>query len=199
MDEPLYFGRFYTADAKHGPAGKHQGCHLSIEDIAQDAAKRIRDVRSVFPEVKVGDGEPFTEFSDGDWENVLSRWFDAYHAATGEHLDYFVLDLIWVKPWQGRMKRLTGLLRSKQVPLQVIYDGSGAAPSDRVWVDQAEQRFRAFEGADGLKPEGVRIQSWHERPSRTLPENDPGTLSNLVLRYVKWKESQGQKMTRPLN
>src|SRR5579862_8964387 len=40
MDEPLYFGHFYTADAKQGLAGKRSGCHLSIEDIAQDAAKR---------------------------------------------------------------------------------------------------------------------------------------------------------------
>jgi hypothetical protein len=193
MDEPLYFGHFYAADAKLGPAGKHNGCHLSISDIAQDAAKRIRDVRSVFPDVKVGDAEPFTEFSDNDWANVLSQWFDAYHAATGEHLAYFALDLIWAKPWQGRMGQLTSLLRSKQVPLQVIYDGSGIAPSDRVWVDQAEQRFKEFEGVHGLKPDGVRIQSWNKSPSRALPESDPGTLSNLVVRYVKWKESQGRQ------
>ena len=56
------------------------------------------------------------------------------------------------------MERLTDLLHSKQVPLQVVYDGSGVAPSDRVWVDQAEQRFKAFEGSNGLKPDGVRIQ-----------------------------------------
>jgi hypothetical protein len=55
MDEPLYFGHFYTADAKQGLVGKRSGCHLSIDEIAQDAAKRIWDVRSVFPDVKVGD------------------------------------------------------------------------------------------------------------------------------------------------
>lgn len=90
------------------------------------------------------------------------------------------------------MERLTDLLHSKQVPLQVVYDGSGVAPSDRVWVDQAEQRFKAFEGSNGLKPDGVRIQSWNARPSRALPENDPGTLSNLVLRYVQWKQSMAR-------
>ena len=199
MDEPLYFGRFYNTDPKQGQVGKRSACHLSISDIAKDAAKRIRDVRSVFPDVKVGDVEPFMEFSDSDWVNTLSQWFDAYHAATGERLAYFVLDLTWVKPWQKRMGALTSLLRSKQVALQVIYDGAGNAPSDRVWVDQAEQRFKEFEGTNGLKPEGVRIQSWNRSPSRALPENDPGTLSNLVVRYVKWKRSQEQQITRTAN
>lgn len=77
--------------------------------------------------------------------------------------------------------------------------GAGNAPSDRVWVDQAEQRFKEFEGTLGLKAEGVRMQSWHRSPSRPLPENDPGTLSNLVVRYVRWKQSQGQKITRAAN
>ena len=193
MDEPLYFGHFYSGDPKDGQTSKRSGCHLSIDDIAKDAAKRIRDVRSVFPDVRIGDVEPLMEFSDNEWAGVLSQWFDAFHAATGDHLAYFVLDLTWVKPWQGRMAQLTSLLHAKQVPLQVIYDGSGVAPSDRVWVDQAEQRFKEFEGANGLRPEGVRIQSWNKSPSRALPENDPGTLSNLVLRYVKWKDSQRGK------
>lgn len=83
MDEPLYFGRFYDPDPKLGFPSKRNGCHLSINDIAEDAAKRIRDVRSVFPGVKVGDVEPFMEFSDSDWVNTLSQWFDAYHTATG--------------------------------------------------------------------------------------------------------------------
>jgi hypothetical protein len=193
MDEPLYFGHFYTADAKQGPTGKHSGCHLPINDIAQDAAKRMRDVRSVFPDVKVGDVEPFTEFPDNEWANVLSQWFDAFQSATGERLAYFRLDLVWVKPWQRRMGQLTGLLRSKQVPLQVIYDGSGVAPSDEVWIGQAVERFQEFEGKNGILPQAAIIQSWHTRPSRTLPESDPGTLSNLVLRYVEWKKSQGQR------
>ncbi|MBV8744112.1 MAG: hypothetical protein JO134_03605 [Xanthobacteraceae bacterium] len=193
MDEPLYFGHFYSGDPTQGQAGKRSGCHLAINDIAQDAANRIRDVRSVFPEVKVGDVEPFMEFSDNEWASALSQWFDAFHDATGDHLAYFVLDLTWVKPWQRRMAQLTSLLHAKQVPLQVIYDGSGVAPSDRVWVDQAEQRFKQFEGANGLRPEGVRVQSWNKSPSRVLPESDPGTLSNLVLRYAKWRESQRGK------
>jgi hypothetical protein len=175
MDEPLFFGHFYTADTKQGPAGKHSGCHLSIDDIAQDAASRIRDVRSIFPEVTVGDVEPLMEFSDNDWAGILSQWFDAFHAATGDHLAYFVLDLTWVKPWRKRMGWLTSLLRNKQIPLQVIYDGSGVAPSGHVWVDQAEQRFKEFEGSEGVKPDGVRIQSWNKFPSRALPESDPAT------------------------
>jgi hypothetical protein len=66
-------------------------------------------------------------------------------SATGEPLAFFRLDLIWVKPWQSRMPKLVALLRSKGIPLQVIYDGSSIAGCDAVWVSQAKQRFQEFE------------------------------------------------------
>ena len=123
MDEPLYFGHDFDRydDKNRNPA--HRGCHLTISEVAGDVAARLQQVRTVFPNVKVGDTEPFMKFPDSQWEAELSRWFDAFHSATGEPLAFFRLDLIWVKPWQSRMPKLVALLRSKGVPLQVIYDG----------------------------------------------------------------------------
>jgi hypothetical protein len=191
MDEPLFFGHVYTEEAKDRLT-KRAGCHLPISEIAQDAAKRITDVRSVFPEAKVGDAEPIKDLDDGD----ISQWLAAFQSATGERLAYFRLDMIWRSSWQVRMGQLVKLLHSKQVPLQVIYDGTSFAASDRIWVDEAAQRFKEFEGANGISPEAVVMQSWHERPSRVLPESDPGTLTNLVIQYVNWKRSRGQAMLR---
>lgn len=194
MDEPLYFGHVFGEDPKAQKTGKRGGCRLPIGDIAQDAAKRIKDVRSVFPEAEVGDVEPFMAWEDAQWSSDLSQWLDAFPSATGERLAYFRLDLVWNSPWQKRMPQLTKLLEEKQVPLQVIYDGASFAPSDQAWVDQAAQRFKEFEGTRGISPQGAVMQSWHTRPSRVLPETDSGTLTNLVLQYANWKRSRGQPL-----
>jgi hypothetical protein len=194
MDEPLYYGHDFDRydDKNRNPA--HRGCHLTISEVAGDVAARLKQVRSVFPNVKVGDAEPFTEFPDSQWETELSNWFDAFHGATGEPLAFFGLDLIWVKPWQSRMPKLVALLRSKGVPLHVIYDGSSVAGSNAVWISQAVQRFQQFEGELGIKPDGAVLQSWAAWPSRALPETDPNTMTGFVLQYVNWKRSRGQEI-----
>jgi hypothetical protein len=195
MDEPLYYGHVYGQDPKGNTNSKHCGCRLSIREIAQDAAKRIADVHSVFPAAIIGDVEPFMQWEDGQWEQDVREWCDAFQAATGQRLAYFRLDLWWNLPWQKRMARLASLLHEKQVPLQVIYDGASFAPSDRAWIDQAAQRFREFEGTAGLTPDAVIMQSWHSKPSHELPESDPGTLTNLVLQYIAWKRARGQSIS----
>jgi hypothetical protein len=191
MDEPLYYGHVYTHEPKNSAGDKHCGCQLSIGEIAQDAAKRIKDVKSVFPNAKIGDVEPLMQWEDSQWAKDVSEWCDAFQSATGQRLEFFRLDLWWNLPWQKRLDRLVSLLHDKQVPLQVIYDGASFAPSDRAWIDQAVQRFKEFEGARGIRPDAVILQSWHAKPSHVLPETDPGTLTNLVLQYINWKHTHG--------
>jgi len=195
MDEPLYYGHDFDRYDDQNRNPKRRGCHLTISEVAGDVAARLKEVRSVFPNVKVGDVEPFTEFADSQWETDLSNWFDAFRSATGEPLAFFRLDLIWVKPWQSKMPKLVALLRNEGIPLQVIYDGSSNAGSDAKWVSQAKQRFQQFEGALGIKPAGAVLQSWAAWPSRALPETDPDTMTNLVLQYMNWKRSRGQEVS----
>jgi hypothetical protein len=88
------------------------------------------------------------------------------------------------------MPKLVALLRGKEIPLQVIYDGS-----DAVWISQAKQRFQQFEGALGIKPDGAVLQSWAAWPSRALPETNPNTMTGFVLQYVNWKRAHQQDVT----
>jgi hypothetical protein len=196
MDEPLYFGRHFDRYEDRNSNPKRRGCHLSIREIAEDAAARIRDVRSVFPEVKVGDCEPFMEFEERRWQEDLSDWFDAFDAATGQKLAYFTLDLRWKSPWKARMARLIDLLGQKGIPLHVIYNGSSTATSDADWVSEATQRFQQFEAASGLKPEAVVLQTWAAHPSRALPESDPTTMTGYANQYLNWKRSRGETVIR---
>jgi len=182
FDEPLYFGHEFKGTKKLIP------CHSPIADIAKDVALKVKQVRTVFPAVPVGDVEPFP-VSD-TWLAKLAQWFDAYEAATGEKLAFFRLDMQWQAPWQAQIPALAELLRRKGIPLQVIYNGSGNAASDEEWIAQAIKHFQEFESEGRPVPDAVAIQCWTPRPSRLLPETDPRTLTSLINEYVKWKRSR---------
>jgi hypothetical protein len=56
--------------------------------------------------------------------------------------------------------------------------------TDEEWVTTAERNAEMIEGKLMVKPEQVAFQSWNDRPRRLLPETEPGTMTNLIFRYV---------------
>jgi hypothetical protein len=175
MDEPLYFGHVYDGA---------NACHSSIDEIVQDIAEKVRQVQSVFPNVRIGDGEPMG-FKSDTWLADVEKFISAYRAATGQNLAFFRLDIGWGEPWRETVRPLAQLLRANQIPLQVIYNGDGGDRSGEKWIEQAMKRAEEFEKV--ITPDAVSIQCWTDYPNRLLPEADPGTLTNLVNRYVAWK------------
>jgi len=184
LDEPLYFGHEFNGTKKLTP------CHAPIAEIAQEVARRVKQVHSVYPAARVGDVEPFP-VSDS-WLGELEEWFDAFEAAAGEKLAFFRLDIGWDRPWKQAIPALTGLLRRKGIPLQVIYNGSGRAASDEEWIAQALAHAREFEAAGGPVPEVVSIQCWTAKPSHVLPETDPSSLTSLVNQYVNSRRKKNR-------
>ncbi len=172
MDEPLFFGHFYD---------KQNACQSSIEDIAADVAGKVKQVRSIFPSVEIGETEPIediTRAGPGD----LARWADAYQAATGAPLAFLRLDMNWTAPdWRPKVNAAARVLRSKGVSLQVIYNGSGRDASDQEWTSHALANARSFESV--LMPDCVVIQTWNNFPRRVLPDSDPTTLTGMVNQY----------------
>lgn len=181
MDEPLFFGHYYH---------RANACERSIEAIAQDVARKVRDARAVFPGVEVSDAEPLMALPDATWLPDLAQWFDAYRAATGTPLAYFWLDLDWHARWQQRLPALVALLRQKGIRLGVIYNGDDRSTSDEAWIASAIAHYEAFETALGHAPDAVSFQSWVPHPTHVLPESDPRTLTSLVNRYLAWKASR---------
>ncbi|TDX02118.1 hypothetical protein [Dinghuibacter silviterrae] len=175
MDEPFYYGHVFTGQ---------NACHASIEDIAKDVAAKVKQVRSIYPGVGIGDVEP-VGIPYGNWLSDLEQWFDAFNAATGSPLAFFRVDMQWGANWQGQMRQLAALLRRKGIPLQVIYNGSGNDRSDAAWTAQAAKHFRDYEASGLPKPDVAVFQCWTKNPTRMLPETDPSTLTGLVLQYIK--------------
>jgi hypothetical protein len=180
LDEPLYYGHRFDR------SGGRMGCKASIDDVARDVARKVRQLRAVFPEAVIGDGEPFP--ADGDWLADLEEWFNAYQRETGSSLAFLRLDMAWHQRWQQTLPELTALLRRKNIALQVIYNGNARASSDAAWMTSAVQHFQDFEAI--TRPAVAAIQFWTERPSRILPETNHTSATWLINRYIEWRDTR---------
>lgn len=175
MDEPLWFGHEYSGQG---------ACHTSIPDLAKDVVANIAIYRRFFPNVEVGDIEPFGNAEPKDWENTVSQWLEAFKSAAGEQLAFFHIDVNWHGPWQSQLGALSDVLRVRKVQLGIIYNGDPDDETGVVWTRHAEQRFQLVETNLGIIPDQAVFQTWMAQPRKMLPENVPGTMTWLVNRYL---------------
>jgi hypothetical protein len=175
MDEPLWFGHHYN--------GPH-ACHSSLDQLAQDVARKVRDIRRVFPEVQIGDIEPIANANAVDWVDQILAWAGAYHAAVGEQLAFVHADVQWVGAWQQQLALLADRLHAARIKLGIVYNGDATDLTGEAWTDHAAQRFLAVEADPALVPDQAILQTWEAEPSRMLPDTQPGTMTHLVRRYA---------------
>ena len=174
MDEPAWFGHH-----ANGPTA----CHASLAEIAEDAARKVFDLRRAFPSVQIGDVEPVGTLDPPDWLDEVMRWTEAYHAAVGEPLNFLHADVQWGGAWRDQLPLFARSLRRSGIKFGIIYNGAPADGTGEEWTRHAEERFSGVE--DGLRavPDQAIFQSWHRQPERFLPETQPGTMTNLIDRY----------------
>lgn len=172
MDEPLYYGHFFSGT---------NACHSPVEQLVADAAEKIKQVRSQFPDVEIGEAEPIPAVTKSGLAD-LEKWLDGLQAATGKPLSFLRLDINWAAQWQPQVIAVAQLLKRKGVQLQIIYNGSDHDTSDQEWTSRALANANAFEAV--VKPDVVVIQSWSPYPKRVLPETDPTTMTGLINQYV---------------
>ncbi len=176
MDEPLWFGHRYD-----GP----QACHASIADIARNVAANVAAIRRVFPDVRIGDGEPFpVDTSSPAWLDEIAQWIAAYRAATGENLAFLQTDMNWHAPWRRPLGALAAMLTAAGIKYGMIYDGDPDAQTGVAWTEQAERHFVEVESDPATTPEQAVLYSWMQHPLHFLPESQRGTMTWLVNRYA---------------
>jgi hypothetical protein len=185
MDEPFYYGHKDSSPT---------ACHESARALAQALVESIAIVRKYFPNARIGSDEPLTK--ELTWVDELAAWVDTYQQVTGEKLAYLHADLTWKPGSAQNLVSLGRVLEQRHVPLGIIYDASakGDEPwfdpnsvsnSNIGWVRNAIRHFTEVETEIGVHPEHAVIETWVHYPSRMLPENEPGTLTNLVLQYIQ--------------
>jgi len=175
MDEPLWFGHVFDG---------RLACRATLAEIARDVAVKVADVRRLFPAVVVGDIEPIgSPAAPHDWIDQLMLWSAEYRAATGTPLAFVHADVQWSQAWQPGVETLNRQLTADGIRFGVIMNGDPDEATGVAWTSHASQRSHAVRRLLRRWPDFVIFQSWHAQPEKFLPEDRPGTLTNLVSRF----------------
>ncbi len=191
MDEPFYYGSLYD-----GP----NACHWSPQQVSENAATNLGQLRAEFPEVLVGDIEPVLPLSGAappEWVDRYAEWVDAFAAATGRPLAFIHADVAW--SFLGRQSGVAALgavAAGKGVPYGVIYN-AGLEEADRDWLRHTEDHFEDFELHGGRPPEHVVFQSWTPRPTHVLPERSPEAFTFVIDQYFRPRTHLTLQLSRP--
>ncbi len=172
LDEPLHFG-YYNQ--------RHNRCSYTIDSLAAGVAENIREVKEVFPGIKVVDVEPLTALGPppeiGQWITALRR------EAPGSAPVAMIFDVQWRRPWWTYVPPIIGVLRNHNLDYGVIFNGSIADRTDDAWMAAAQRHIEQWRSVALTPPTFVVIESWNDHPTHVLPESDPTTLPYLVNWY----------------
>lgn len=171
MDEPIWFGN-------------HQGglnaCHDSIETLAEQMVPNVHALKAAFPAIEFGDIEPVNDHTRSQLDAML-EFARAFRAATGEQLAFAHADIIWQDDWRSQLIEWSTRLRKAGMRFGVVFNGDPQDGTDTDWTAHAAERYAAVMADSRMRPDAVIFQTWMQRPTRTVPDNEPGTLTSIVV------------------
>ena len=175
FDEPFFHGStLYT-----GP----RACQWSTQQIAANALQSVVQIRSVFPDVIVGDIEPVPVGSN--WLSIYTAGMDDWRAVAGSPFAFFHFDVNWGVDWKPGVESLREAVQRRGIPFGMIYNGWSADLSNAQWMSDAENHYAEWEAQGGTIPRHVIFQSWYPYPDHVLPETDPTALTYLINSYFR--------------
>jgi uncharacterized protein (TIGR03437 family) len=175
FDEPFYHGGVLYP----GP----NACHWTPQQIAADALQSVAQIKTVFPNVIVGDIEPVP--GGPAWLSQYTAGIDAWRAAAGVPFAFFHFDVNWGISWKPSVESLREALQQRGIPFGMIYNGWTTDLSDAQWMNDAENHYAEWEAQGGTIPSHVIFQSWYPYPQHVLPESDPTALTYLIDSYFR--------------
>ena len=169
--------------------------HLKKPDsyAVDETAAFIALVRSHYPQIKVGDIEPYPYLSVAD----LTGWIDALQAKLAtmgvRGLDFFRVDVDWLNFVVGRagswreVRRIEDACRARKLPFSLIYWAanypmlkSKGLADDSTWYVSTMGMAQDYVAVGG-RPDEVVIESWVGAPSHSVPETESWTFTRSVL------------------
>ncbi len=182
MDEPLYNGRYYD-----GP----NACHDSIRMVARRAAAVMKEYQKVFPNVQIGDTEPFPALTkQPNWQNEYREWMQAFNKELGKPIAFLNIDINWPEGnwnWQPSLKQTAAFARAQRLPFGFIYNAAfpEGAKSDQQWIGRAQQNFTEIETKLGIIPDKALFESWAFFPKRSISDEGGPGEDDLVKQYLQ--------------
>jgi hypothetical protein len=183
MDEPLCCARKLKKDDNYA---------------VEETARFIALVRKHYPDVRIGDIEPYPFVQRPD----LVTWIDALQAKLKEMnvrgLDFFRLDVDWNHFTNGNViypgnwpdvKKLEHACRQRKLPFSLIYWAADYNHMKRLDIADDSTWYVSLmrQGYDykfiGGSPDEFVIESWVGAPSHSVPETDQWTFTRSVLDF----------------
>ena len=162
------------------------GCNWTTRQTAENARRSIARVRTVFPDVIVGDIEPIPAAqAPADWLSRYSEWLDVWRDVFGAPLPFFHLDVNWSLDWVPHVEAMRHELVSRHIPFGMIYNGYWEDIADADWVRDAIGHFTKYETQTGVTPDHVAIEMWDHHPLHALPETSPAAMTYDVDSYFR--------------
>ena len=175
FDEPFYHGGVLYPGAN--------ACRWTPQQIAANALQSVNQIRTVFPNVIVGDIEPVP--GGAGWLSQYTAGIDAWRAVAGVPFAFFHFDVNWGISWAPSVASLRQALQQRGIPFGMIYNGWVTDLSDAQWIRDAENHYVEWETQGGAIPTQVVFQSWYPYPHHVLPESDPTALTYLIDSYFR--------------
>jgi hypothetical protein len=162
------------------------GCNWTPRQTAENALRSIARVRTVFPDVIVGDIEPVPAAqAPADWLLRYSAWLDAWKDVFGAPLPFFHLDVNWSLDWVPNVEAMRHELVSRHIAFGMIYNGYWEDIADADWVRDAIAHFTKYETQTGVRPDHVAFEMWDHHPLHALPETSPAAMTYDVDSYFR--------------
>ncbi len=183
MDEPVIFGRLKPKGRDNTP-----GCQYPIATMVDQIAPKIEQLHQAFPDIKVGDIEAIGGGESGarGMEDILA-FETLLHQRTHGFAPAFVhADMQWNDVGVvAQAERLSRRMHALGIRVGVICNGGGPTIKDsNAWVDNAVQRCRSMATDPRFAPDDLLAQTWETLPTKMLPENANGTMTNLARRLL---------------
>jgi hypothetical protein len=162
------------------------GCKWTPRQTAENALRSIARVRTVFPDVIVGDIEPIpSSQAPADWLQRYSAWLDAWKDVSGAPFPFFHLDVNWSLDWVRHVEAMRHELATRDIPFGMIYNGYWEDTADADWVRDAIAHFTKYETQTGVTPDHVAFEGWDHHPLHALPETSPAAMTFDIDSYFR--------------
>jgi hypothetical protein len=177
MDEPLWFGHFYS-----GP----NACRSPVANVVQRVSTILRIYRAAFPDVRLGDVEPIPALtSQPGWQSAYADWRKEFRSAMGVEIAFLHYDVDWNAPgFADAIIEAASFAKKHDMPFGFILNGNDRARTQTEWLRSAREHVGWIEEKLCGSPPAVVFASWVAYPERMLPETSDTTFTGLVRWYI---------------
>jgi hypothetical protein len=193
FDEPVAFGHYKAMK-------KDTVCNYTIEELVRNIAPQIEVVKTAFPDVKFGDGEPVSGATIGRMDDNL-QFAKEFFRQTGVRLSFMVADVLWFEKtfhsqlmeWRRRVHEAGMEYGVSRLFLTAMIIATFVAPAARsesgqptaqTWVNAFSLQIRVLEQSKGTRldtPDQWKPQAlWmtvaaHTKVAKLIARNIEGT------------------------